>query len=115
MQPINTKEVDKVLGTFVNKDVYLHLETTQGAYAVHHGGLPMVVGAYIRNPIIRFVRGSIAGNGPYRVGLKMEHGWVYAEGLTDWEVNEDGQLLLAGHDPEGKLAVALQLSEKPFN
>lgn len=114
MKPISRDEVEKALSNFVNKDIYIHLETTQGAYAAHHGGLPMVVGAYIRNTIIRFVRGSIAGTGPYRVGLKMDHGWVYAEGLTDWEVNEQGQLLLAGHDPDGKLAVALQLSEKPF-
>lgn len=114
MQPIQSDEVKKALQSFANKDVYLHLETTQGAYAVHHGNQPMAVGAYIRNNKIRFNRGSIAGTGPYRVGLKMELGWVYAEGLTDWEINQDGQLLLAGHDPEGKLAVALQLSVKPF-
>lgn len=114
MQPFNSEHVKKALQSFANKDVFIHLETTQGAYAVHHGNQPMAVGAYIRNSKIRFVRGSVAGKGPYRVGLKMELGWVYAEGLTDWEFNDQGQLLLAGHDPEGKLAVALQLSSKPF-
>ncbi len=114
MQPINQEEVKKALQSFANKDVYIHLETTQGAYAAHHGKQPIAVGAYIRNSKIRFNRGSIAGNGPYRVGLKMELGWVYAEGLTDWEFNDADQLLLAGHDPEGKLAVALQLSTRPF-
>lgn len=114
MQSINIEAVQKALESFVNEDVYLHLETTQGAYAVHHGNQPMAVGAYIRNGRIRYSRGTIVGNGPYRVGLKLELGWVYAEGLTDWELNEQNQLLLAGHDPEGKLAVALQLSKKPF-
>lgn len=114
MQPIDRTKVGEAISQFAEKDVYVHLETTQGAYAVHHGGLPMVVGAFIRNAKIQFIRGTIAGNGPYRVGLKMEHGWTYAEGLTDWEYNEKGQLLLAGHDPDGKLVVALQLSLHPF-
>jgi hypothetical protein len=28
--------------------------------------------------------------------------------------NEKNQLLMAGHDREGKLAIALQISETPF-
>ena len=74
----------------------------------------MAVCAYIRNGRIRYQRGTLAGNGPYRVGLKMEEGWVYGEGLTDWEIDSQGRLLLAGHDSEGRLAVALELSETPF-
>lgn len=45
----------------------------------------------------------------------MKSGWIYAEGLTDFEFNENNQLLMAGHDADGRLMVAMQLSEKPFN
>ncbi|MBA2872527.1 hypothetical protein HNQ85_002838 [Anoxybacillus calidus] len=114
MQPINVEEVQHALNRFANQDVYLHLETTNGAYASHHNEGFFSAGAYIRNGRIRFSRGKIVGEGPYRVGLKLDLGWVYAEGLTDWILNEKGQLLLAGHDYEGKLAVALQLSREPF-
>ncbi|WP_270395266.1 YojF family protein [Bacillus paranthracis] len=99
---------------FVNKDVYIHLETTNGAYASHFNEKMMTVGAFIRNAIIRFERGKITGTNPYRVGLKMDHSWVYAEGITHWEVDDKERLLLAGHDNQGRLAVALELSLMPF-
>jgi hypothetical protein len=114
LQPIHVEQVQQALNRFANQDVYLHLETTNGAYASHHNERFFSAGAYIRNGRIRFSRGKIAGEGPYRVGLKLDFGWVYAEGLTDWEITEKGQLLLAGHDYDGKLAVALQLSKEPF-
>ncbi len=114
MNPINKLIVQPALNSFLNREVYLHLETTNGAYAVHSHESAMTVGAYIRNGRIRFGRGIITGDGPYRVGLKMELGWVYAEGLTDFEMEQEGQLLLAGHDQEGRLAVALELSLTPF-
>ncbi|MEC3641321.1 DUF1806 family protein, partial [Bacillus halotolerans] len=50
----------------------------------------------------------------YRVGLKTEEGWIYAEGLTEYTVDEENRLLMAGHLPGGKLAISLQISEKPF-
>ena len=116
MGPITIQEVQTALEKFAGKDLYLHLETTNGAYAAHSGPENTItVGAYIRNGLIQYERGTIAGSGPYRVGLKMVQGWVYAEGLTDWEIDNEGRLLLAGHDIEGRLAVALQLSQKPFN
>ncbi|EIT84725.1 hypothetical protein A374_13575 [Fictibacillus macauensis ZFHKF-1] len=115
MQPINLNEVQQHIEQFANRDVYLHLETTNGAYASHFDQSFFSAGAYIRNAKINFTRGLITGDqAPYRAGLKLEIGWVYAEGLTHWELTEDGQLLIAGHSPDGKLAVALQLSPKPF-
>ncbi len=114
MNPIDKSLVQAALDSFLNREVYLHLETTNGAYAVHSKESNMTVGAYIRNGRICFKRGIITGDGPYRVGLKMELGWVYAEGLTDFELEQEGQLLLAGHDQEGRLAVALELSLSPF-
>ncbi len=114
MGPIDKSAVQAALDRFLNREVYLHLETTNGAYAVHFHESKMTVGAYIRNGRISFSRGLIAGDGPYRVGLKLELGWVYAEGLTDFEVDKEDRLLLAGHDEMGRLAVALELSASPF-
>lgn len=114
MQPIDHDEVQSVLERFVNQDVYLHLETTNGAYAAHRFGQPMAICAYIRNGKVKFERAAITRESPYRVGLKMSDGWIYAQGLTDFEVDEHGRLLLAGHDEEGRLGVALELSTTPF-
>lgn len=108
MVPIEKENVQQALENWLNRDLYVHLETTNGAYAA------IKVGAYIRNSLIRFSQARIVGQGAYRVGLKMEQGWVYAEGLTDWEFDDKGHLLLAGHDEEGRLAVALELSTEPF-
>ena len=114
MNPIDKSIVQLALDSFLNREVYLHLETTNGAYAAHSQESNVTVGAYIRNGLISFERGIITGDGPYRVGLKIELGWVYAEGLTDFEMVQEGQLLLAGHDQEGRLAVAMELSLSPF-
>ena len=114
MKPINPSEVQNKLDEFNEQDLYLHLETTNGAYASHKDQSVMTVGAYIRNGKIRYQHAKITGNGPYRIGMKMEIGWVYAEGLTHFEVDEKNRLLLAGHDANGKLAVACQLSKEPF-
>ncbi|HEX3015945.1 MAG TPA: YojF family protein [Desulfobacteria bacterium] len=114
MKPIDKSTVQEMLTGFLNRQVYLHLETTNGAYAAHSGEGKMAVGAYIRNGRICFEHGIISGEGPYRVGLKLALGWVYAEGLTDFELDQAGRLLLAGHDEQGRLAVALEISLEPF-
>lgn len=115
MESIELHAVQEELNRFVGKDVYLHLETTTGSYASLSGDDKVAVVAYIRNGKIAFHRATITGPGPYRVGLKLEGGWVYAEGLTDWETREKGdQLLMAGHDQEGQLHIALELSFHPF-
>lgn len=114
MEKINLKSVQEAINQFANKDVYLHLETTNGAYASHNDETFFSAGAYIRNALVRYELGKITGNGPYRVGLKINLGWVYAEGITHFKVDEQGRLLLAGHDYQGKLAVALEISQTPF-
>jgi hypothetical protein len=114
LKPINKEDVQDLINRFANQNVYIHLETTNGAYAVHSGAKKTSAGAFIRNALVTFTEGKIVGNDPYRVGLKMDIGWIYAEGLTDWELDEKDRLLLAGHDEEGKLAVALQISTTPF-
>jgi hypothetical protein len=115
MKPIVQEEVQELLNAYCNQTVYLHLETTNGAYANHIDEKSYNVGAFIRNAKVTFTNANIIGNeNVYRAGLKTEIGWVYAEGLSDYEVTENNQLLLAGHDREGRLMVALQLSKEPF-
>lgn len=114
MQPIQPSDVQHLLDHFANKDIFIHLETTNGAYASHYDKNAFTSGAYIRNARIQYEQGKITGTDPYRIGLRLQIGWVYAEGLTHFEVDEQNRLLIAGHNHEGKLAVALQLSEQPF-
>jgi len=114
MEAINIEKVQEKLDFFKNKPVYIHLETTNGAYASHFGNKGVNVGAYIRNAQITYTEAVIKGDVSFRVGMKTELGWVFAEGLTDWEMYENKHLLLAGHDAEGRLMVALQISETPF-
>lgn len=114
MKSIDVVEVQHHLDQFLNQDIYYHLETSNGSYANLESERQMSVVAFIRNGKICYIRGSIAGEGPYSVGLKLQEGWVYAEGLTDYEVTAEGQLLLGGYDDEGRVAVALELSREPF-
>lgn len=114
MQPIEPAQVQKEIERLAGQPLYLHLETTQGVYTARRGE-GLAASCYIRNVPIQYQRGEIKGNGPYRIGLKLAHGWVYCDGLTDWEPAEKNRLLLAGHDPEGRLVAALQLSPAPFS
>ena len=114
MDPVIPEKVQAEIDSFANQDVYLHLETTNGAYAAHKDQSFFNSGAYIRNALIQYELGKVTGIGPYRIGLKLNIGWVYAEGITHFEVDDQGRLLLAGHDYQGKLAVALQISKTPF-
>ncbi|TXL64990.1 DUF1806 family protein [Cerasibacillus terrae] len=114
MKQINLKQVQQLLNSFLNKTVYIHLETTNGAYASHLNKAANV-GAFIRNAKVNLSHCTIVQDkDTYRVGLKMDNGWIYAEGITHWELYEETKLLMAGHDPDGRLMVALQLSETPF-
>ncbi|MBS4175357.1 YojF family protein [Bacillus sp. FJAT-49736] len=115
MEPINTVKVQEKINEFANQEVYIHLETTNGAYASHFNESFFSAGAYIRNAKVKYEHGKITGDGPFRVGIKMEIGWIYAEGITHFEVDEHNRLLLAGHGYDGKLAVALEISKTPFD
>lgn len=114
VKPIDKLEVQQAINSFANKEVYLHLETTSGAYTAYRNGQPSSTGVFFRNGKIKYEHGKITNEGPFRIGLKIDLGWVYAEGLTHWTLEKE-QLLLAGLADDGKLAVALQLSETPFN
>ncbi|CAM2868568.1 YojF family protein [Paenibacillus sediminis] len=114
MELIKPEVVQRVLDLMKEQDLYIHLEMTNGAYAAHLDKSKIAAATFIRNGVIRYSHGSIAGKGPYRVGLKLEHGWVYSEGLTHYDETETERLILAGHDNDGKLLVSLQLSREPF-
>ena len=63
----------------------------------------------------RYELGKVVDDSPHRVGLKMEHGWVYAQGITHYQLDEQGRIFMAGLDYSGKLAIALEISETPFS
>ncbi|AOM81493.1 YojF family protein [Salisediminibacterium beveridgei] len=114
MKPIEPITIQRQLDLWIDTPLYVHLETTNGAYASHKNAGMLSAGAFFRNAEIRYERAKITGEGPYRAGLETEMGWLYAEGLTDWTMQDEDTMLLAGHDDVGKLAVSLQLSKHPF-
>ena len=59
MIPINDKEVQNAIDSFAKQDVYLHLETTNGAYASHFDENFFSAGAYIRNAFVQYEHGKI--------------------------------------------------------
>ena len=114
MEIVKVEHLQNLITSFANKDVYIHLETTNGSYAGHFQEKFFNAGAFIRNVVVKFELGKVAGDSPHRIGLKLPSGWIYAQGITHFEVDEYGRLLMSGIDPEGKLAVALHISETPF-
>lgn len=113
MQPIEIPVIQSYIDDHAGKPLYIHVETTNGAYATHRDPSFHNAGMFLRNAVITYERGVITGVGPYRIGLKLDHGWLYGEGLTDYEFAGE-QLLIAGHDLEGRLAIAFELSPTPF-
>ncbi|WP_042164135.1 YojF family protein [Paenibacillus gorillae] len=114
MQLINQKRVQQRIDAWKDQSLYVHVEMTSGAYAAHNDSSKHPAATFITNAVIHYSAGSIAGEGPYRVGLKAATGWIYSEGLTHWDELDEERLILAGHDGQGKLVVALQLSPSPF-
>lgn len=114
MQPIDPGVVQRRLQSLKDQEVYMSLEMTTGAYASHMDQSKFTASTFIHNGRIQYSLGTIAGDGPYRVGLKTQTGWVYAQGLTHWDDSDPDRLILAGHDREGKLVVSLNLGQEPF-
>jgi len=114
MELIDPVKVQRLIDDLKEQELYIHLEMTTGAYAAHFDSSKHPAATFITNVKISYSHGTIAGSGPYRVGLKMGHGWVYSEGLTHYETDVTDRLIMAGHDSQGKLVVALQLSREAF-
>lgn len=117
LEPINAEEVQQLLTSFENKTVYLHVETTNGAYANHFDQRVFNAGTFLRNIQVTYEHAQLKGGekDPYRVGLKLrDGGWVYVQGLTHYEINDNNEFLIAGFNYEGQLAATIEISEKPF-
>jgi hypothetical protein len=114
MRPIDAEAVQRILQSMKDQDIYICLEMTTGAYASHIDRSRMTASTFIKNGMIRYTRGLITGEGPYRIGLKTETGWIYSQGLTHWDDSDPDRLILAGHDHEGKLVVGFYLGKEPF-
>jgi hypothetical protein len=101
MQLIEKPEVERGLKAFDGQRAFLHMEVTPGGF--------------VRNVQADIKKSYIEGEGPFRAALRLQGGgWVRVEGLTHYQMDEEGRLLLAGHDERGRLTTALELSSKPF-
>ncbi|TRM02222.1 DUF1806 family protein [Staphylococcus hominis] len=117
LEPIKAEEVQRLLTTFENKPVYLHVETTNGAYANHFDQRVFNAGTFLRNIQVTYEHAQLKGGDkdPFRVGLKLrDGGWVYVQGLTHFEINDNNEFLIAGFNYEGQLAATIEISEQPF-
>lgn len=117
LEEIDYDKVQTLLSSYEHKPVYLHVETTNGAYAAHFDQRVFNAGTFLRNIQVTYEHAQLKGGNkdPYRVGLKLKNnGWVYVQGLTHFEVNENDEFLLAGFNYEGQLAAALEISTTPF-
>lgn len=117
MEKIKRDEVQQLLNSYQDKNVYVHVEITSGMYASHIDEQVFNAGTFLRNIPVNYTQGAIRGgnNGEFRVGLKLENsGWIYVLGLTHFEVNENDEFIMHGFNYEGKLASALEISSKEF-
>ncbi|MFC5530663.1 DUF1806 family protein [Cohnella yongneupensis] len=101
MKEIIKSDVETALRGYRAHDAYLHSEATSFVF--------------VRNFRIQITDTAVAGEGPYRVAIRFEgHGWLRMEGLTHYEIDAQGRLLLAGFDEQGRMHVALELGKEPF-
>jgi len=114
MNLINREKVNERLNAFKNTDVYLHMEMTMGAYTSHRDQSVHPASNFIKNVMIKYEHGLLSEGPPYRVGLKLGEGWVYAEGMTHWDETDNERIVIAGNDKDGKLIASLQISKTPF-
>ncbi|MFD2611275.1 DUF1806 family protein [Paenibacillus gansuensis] len=101
MNPIRKEEVERGFQAFIGIETYLHSEATSYLF--------------VRNFKVKISHAFIAGEGPYRAALRFDgNGWLRIEGLTHYEIDEHGRLLLAGFDDKGRMHTALHLGKEAF-
>lgn len=101
MRRIDKKIVENALQAYQGCKAFIHAE--------------VIPGGFLRNISVQIIQSYIAGEGPYRVALRTEdEGWIRMEGLTDYEIDEQGRLLIAGHDDQGRITTVFELSLSPF-
>lgn len=106
LELINAEAVQRLLTSFENKPVFLHVETTNGAYANHFDQRVFNAGTFLRNIQVTYEHAQLKGGDkdPYRVGLKLrDGGWVYVQGLTHYEINDNDEFLIAGFNYEATI------------
>ena len=54
LEPIKEQEVLDLLTSYSNQPVYLHVETTNGAYANHFDQRVFNAGTFLRNIVVTF-------------------------------------------------------------
>ncbi len=114
MKAIERDKAISYIQKFANRKVYLHLEMTMGAYTAHKNDKVHPASNFVKNVPIEFIHGTLSDSFPFRIGLKLAEGWVYAEGLTDYEFTDDGVLMFSESDQEGRLIAAVHLSDMPL-
>lgn len=114
MKPIDRAYIQKRLEEMKDQPLYIHLEMTMGAYTAHRDSSVHPASNFIKNVRLSYSHGTISDSWPFRIGLKLEEGWAYTEGLTHYDETDHERLILSGNDKEGKLIVAFQLSKTPF-
>jgi|HigsolmetaGSP12D_1036236.scaffolds.fasta_scaffold00812_10 hypothetical protein len=100
MKPIVKEELERLLKRYAG-ECYVHFE--------------VVPGGFVRNVRAHVAETHVAGESPYRVALKLaEDGWIRMEGLSHWTTDEQGRLILSGHDSQGRITATLLLGKLPF-
>lgn len=103
MDKMDRQQVEAELRHFVGARAYVHCEATSYVF--------------VRNFSMELKEARLAGdeNSRYRVALRFDElGWLRMEGLTHYEVDMQGRLLLAGFDDRGRMDVALHVSKEAF-
>ncbi|WP_308639709.1 DUF1806 family protein [Paenibacillus silvisoli] len=101
MKPILITAVEEELLAYIGQEAYIHCEATSDLF--------------VRNFKVSVTEAHLAGDGAYRVALRFKSiGWLRMEGLTHYEVDRQGRLLMAGFDGRGRMHVALELGKEPF-
>jgi hypothetical protein len=114
MKLIDPSIVLRHLESFTHQPIYFHIETTNGAYAAHRNDQVLSAGTFLRNIPITYQKVQISHSSPLRIGFQIEKGWMYVEGITNYDSPTPETLLLGGYDGEGKLAISCQISTNPF-
>lgn len=100
MKVIVKSELERAMKEYTG-DFYIHFE--------------VIPGGFVRNLQARIEQIFVAGENPYRVALKLaENGWIRIEGLTYYELDQYGRLILSGHDDQGRITATLLLSKTAF-
>ena len=115
LEPIKEQEVLDLLTSYANQPVYLHVETTNGAYANHFDQRVFNAGTFLRNIVVTFEHAQLKGGDkdPYRVGLKLKDGgWVCKDLRTMKLIRTT--IFNCRFYYEGQLAATIEISKQPF-